>query len=245
MAKIKRTQKWSKSFLFVNLTVYFFLKSDITNKDILSNNYVFKYINSEDKDKFFEYKIRKGNANIEKEESGDEYVIKFNGLEHKEGVNIIYSLKGIEQEGYEYESLDTIALTDSTAKVVRIKDDNRDQYQLKLKKGEHEIKCFQVIAQIRDGPITEYVSYKSINEIKSGRPESKDDDDDGDTTLYAIIGVSVGLLVIVVVLVVIILIYNARNRDLMDQVNKISFVKSGAKPKDDVNLLLDNQNELE
>ena len=66
--------------------------------------------------------------------------------------------------------------------------------------------------------------FKSINEIKSGRPESKDDDDDGDTTLYAIIGVSVGLLVIVVVLVVIILIYNARNRDLMDQVNKISFV---------------------
>ena len=115
---------------------------------------------------------------------------------------------------------------------------------MKLKKGDHEIKCFQVIAQIRDGPITEYVSYKSINEIKSGRPESKDDDDDGDTTLYAIIGVSVGLLVIVVVLVVIILIYNARNRDLMDQVNKISFVKSGAKPKDDVNLLLYNKNEL-
>ena len=232
-----------KDIEYIYLNV--FLKSDMTNKDILSNNYVFKYINSEDKDKFFEYKIRKGNANIEKEESGDEYVIKFNGIEHKEGVNIIYSLKGIEQEGYEYESLDTIALTDSTAKVVRIKDDNRDQYQLKLKKGEHEIKCFQVIAQIRDGPITEYVSYKSINEIKSGRPESKDDDDDGDTTLYAIIGVSVGLLVIVVVLVVIILIYNARNRDLMDQVNKISFVKSGAKPKDDVNLLLDNQNELE
>ena len=41
------------------------------------------------------------------------------------------------------------------------------------------------------------------------------------------------------------MIYNAKNKNLMDQVSKISFVKSGAKPKEDVNLLLDNQNELE
>ena len=110
------------------------------------------------------------------------------------------------------------------------------------------MKCFQVLAQIRDGPITEYVAYKSIVEISPGKHREKKgskNGDDDNTTLYAIIGISVGLLVIVAVLVVIILIYNARNKDLMDQVQKISFVKSGAKPKDDLNLLLDNQNELE
>ena len=53
------------------------------------------------------------------------------------------------------------------------------------------------------------------------------------------------LLVIAIVLVIFIFIYKKRNKDLVDQVNKISFVQSGAdtkekdKNKDDGNLLLD------
>ena len=209
-----------------------------------------KYINSDNRNKFFEYKIRKANPTITKELVNDEYVVKFNGIEYKKNVTILYSLKGVIEDDFEFESFDTIAVTDSPSNVVQTKDNNKDEYELRLKKGTYEFKCFQVIAQIRDGPITEYVSYTSINEIdKNKHRQKKDSDDDGGSgssnTLYAIIGISVGLLVIVVVLVVVILIYNAKNRDLMDQVNKISFVKSGAKPKDDLNLLLDNQNELE
>lgn len=65
------------------------------------------------------------------------------------------------------------------------------------------------------------------------------------TGLYVIIGVSCFLLVVVVALVIVIVMYNSKNKDLLTQVNKISFVQSGASAKDDANLLLDNQNELE
>ena len=63
--------------------------------------------------------------------------------------------------------------------------------------------------------------------------------------LIAIIVVSCFLFVVVVVLVVVIVMYNSKNKDLLTQVNKISFVQSGASAKDDANLLLDNQNELD
>ena len=53
------------------------------------------------------------------------------------------------------------------------------------------------------------------------------------------------MFVIVIVLVVAIVMYNSKNKDLLNQVNKISFVQSGAGGKDDGNLLLDNQNELD
>ena len=80
---------------------------------------------------------------------------------------------------------------------------------------------------------------------------SKTDSKDGgkplkdNKALIAIIVVSCFLFVVVVVLVVVIVMYNSKNKDLLTQVNKISFVQSGASAKDDANLLLDNQNELD
>ena len=235
-------KKPTMQYIYLNV----FLKEKIENDDILSNNYVFKYINSDEKDKFFEYKIYKNDPVITKKLDNDVYSITFNQIKSERNPNIIYSLKGIEESNYEFELLDTIALTDSSASVTQVKGDNKNTLTLTLKKGNRDFKCFQVIAQIRDGPITEYVSYNSINDL-TNKHRNKNGNDGGDdnTGLYIVIGISVGLLVIVVVLVVVILIYNAKNKDLMDQVNKISFVKSGAKPKDDLNLLLDNQNELE
>ena len=78
-------------------------------------------------------------------------------------------------------------------------------------------------------------------------PSNPDDQKKGDdkTGVYVIIGVSSVLFVIVIVLVVAIVMYNSKNKDLLNQVNKISFVQSGAGGKDDGNLLLDNQNELD
>jgi len=78
-------------------------------------------------------------------------------------------------------------------------------------------------------------------------PSNPDNQKKGDdkTGVYVIIGVSSVLFVIVIVLVVAIVMYNSKNKDLLNQVNKISFVQSGAGGKDDGNLLLDNQNELD
>ena len=60
-----------------------------------------------------------------------------------------------------------------------------------------------------------------------------------------IIGVSTFLVVVVIVLIVVVIMYNSKNKDLLTQVNKISFVESGAAAKEDSNLLMDNKNELD
>jgi len=50
---------------------------------------------------------------------------------------------------------------------------------------------------------------------------------------------------VAIVLVVVVFFFNAKNKDLMNQVNKISFALSGAKEeeKDDGNLLMINETE--
>ena len=56
-------------------------------------------------------------------------------------------------------------------------------------------------------------------------------------------GLGAGIFVILVILIVIVLIYNSKTKNLMEQVNKISFVQQDKKGNDE-NLLLDDDNEL-
>ena len=132
----------------------------------------------------------------------------------------------------------------------------------------------QIIATITKGSYVEYVTYQAIdmdgdiidpesNPDPTSEPDTSDTSDIPEPTskpkptdapssggvskkaLIAIIVVSCFLFIVVVVLVVVIVMYNSKNKDLLTQVNKISFVQSGASAKDDANLLLDNQNELD
>ena len=223
-------------YLYLNV----FLKDAVKNKN--NNNYVFKYINADNRNKFFEYKIN-GNANLNVKEVNDLLEVKFNTINSK-NVDIIYSLKGILSNDYiSNENFDTIALTQSKSTVNKTKNPDKNEITLSLKKDTY--RYVQVIAQIRDGPITEYVAYNRYSFIKEEDNENNTNNKTSKTSLYVVIGISVGLLIIVIILVIVIFSYNAKNKDLMDQVNKISFVSSGAKPKDDTNLLLDNQNELD
>ena len=217
-------------YLYLNV----FLKGEVKNKN--NNNYVFKYINSDNRNKFFEYKIM-NNANLNVIKGNDFWEVKFNKIDSK-NVDVIYSLKGILEGDYiSNEDFNTIALTQSKSTVVKAKNLNTNEITLKLKKGEYSF--VQVIAQIRDGPITEYVAYNCQSYLKEDKKSNSK------TSLYIVIGISIGLFILVVILVIVIFSFNAKNKDLMEQVNKISFVSSGAKPKDDTNLLLDNQNELD
>ena len=217
-------------YIYLNV----FLKED--PKSILSNNYAFKYMNSDSRKKFFEYKILNNNGKLENALKDDIYTVTFNRIDNKD-VNIIYSLKGVESKSYRYEKFDTIALTESPSNVVQIKNPKEDKITLKLKKKNRDFTYFQVLAQINDGPITEYVAYDPIGDFSSQQTTSKANN----TGLYVVIGISATLLIIVIILVIVILSFNAKNKDLMDQVNKISFIKSGAKDKDDGNLLLNNE----
>ena len=122
------------------------------------------------------------------------------------------------------------------------------------------------MAALTRGSLIEYVTYQAVDSSGNvidpeSNPEPGIDPDITDApkktdkppepenknkkALIAIIVVSCFLFVVVVVLIVVIVMYNSKNKDLLTQVNKISFVQSGASAKDDANLLLDNQNELD
>ena len=109
-----------------------------------------------------------------------------------------------------------------------------------------------VIAQIKDGPIIEYVAYEPKSDYEDNleddddddkdKDKDKDDDDDNDVLIAIVASIGGAIFIILVALVVIILIYNRKTKDLLQQVNKISFADGDTKDKAE-NLLLDD-NEL-
>ena len=91
-----------------------------------------------------------------------------------------------------------------------------------------------------DGEVTEYICYEAISSIKT-KSSFK-------SSFPIWIFVLIGLLLLVILLIVIVIIIGKRSkrRDLMERVDKISFVTSKSeerKTTDDINLLLDDKNE--
>jgi hypothetical protein len=187
--------------------------------------------------------------------------------------NIIYTVKLVPKETFiEDEKSDLIAITESPAIAQQYKH-LHDTNEMSVKFKEHDVNYTyaQIIATITKGSYVEYVTYQAIDmdgeeidpssnpeplptgeeKTDTTKPSDTDKKSDGgkplkdNKALIAIIVVSCFLFVVVVVLVVVIVMYNSKNKDLLTQVNKISFVQSGASAKDDANLLLDNQNELD
>ena len=180
-------------------------------------------------------------------------------------LNILYTVKIIKKNCLiPNEKSDHIAITQSEYETAQqFKLTGLDKKTVEINKVVNDFDYAQVIATITQGSIIEYVAYQAVkpNNVlnepdsnpkpgESGK-SSTDGKEEGSapggekTGLYVIIGVSCFLLVVVVALVIVIVMYNSKNKDLLTQVNKISFVQSGASAKDDANLLLDNQNELE
>ena len=251
---------------YLYLTV--FAKEDAGNNKLY--NYVFKYINALRKELFFEYKIVGNNPKIEVQGNQGKLNVTFNPIEFEQSagtldINILYTVKIIKKNCLiPNEKSDHIAITQSEYETAQqFKLTGLDKKTVEINKVVNDFDYAQVIATITQGSIIEYVAYQAVkpNNVlnepdsnpkpgESGK-SSTDGKEEGSapggekTGLYVIIGVSCFLLVVVVALVIVIVMYNSKNKDLLTQVNKISFVQSGASAKDDANLLLDNQNELE
>ena len=183
--------------------------------------------------------------------------------------NILYNIKIVPTNTYiPKEKTDLIAITESPSIAKQFKHISKDNRTVEIKDfGIVENYSYaQIVAAITRGSYIEYVTYQAVDSNNKvidptsnpdpGEPDYppspvKPTDSDKPTTdknknaLIAIIVVSCVLFVVVVVLIVVIVRYNSKNKDLLTQVNKISFVQSGASAKDDANLLLDNQNELD
>ena len=105
-----------------------------------------------------------------------------------------------------------------------------------------DIAYIQVIAHVNDGPINEYIAFKSLFNEKEN--EIKSDDDKGNKTFIIVVSVVSSLFVgVVIVLVVVIVRFNMKNKDLLNKVNTTSFVESKSDPinedENNSNVLLD------
>ena len=215
-----------KDFIYLNV----FLNDKATDPDVKMNHYTFKYINSEKKELLFDYEIE-NNADIKVTKLEKEMTVTFNKIKNTKA-DITYFVKVIKPDGYvSNEIMNTVALTESKAEVTQI-----PKGTTSVKIPTVNYKFVQVIGYVKDGPINEYVAYNAL-EQKAGQESG------GNKNLVIVIIITVILLVVVIILVVVIVFFNAKNKDLMEKVNKISFVSSEAKPKGEANLLMDD-NEL-
>ena len=252
---------------YLYLTV--FANEDSGNNKLY--NYVFKYINALRKDLFFEFKIVGNNPKVEVKSNKGKLNVTFNPIDFQQtsgtvDINILYTVKIIKKNCLiPNEKSDHIAITQSEYEAAQqFKLSGLDKKTVEINQLVNDFEYAQVVATITHDSIIEYVAYQAVNpnnvlneedsnpkpgESDSTTPEKKEitnNATDGEKTeLYVIIGISCFLLVVIITLVIIIVRYNSKNKDLLTQVNKISFVQSGASSKDDGSLLSDDQNELE
>ena len=209
-------------------------------------NYVFKYINVEKEEDFTDYKIYKNNNALEiKEEKSDvdnnvTITCTFNKLDIEKGkANITYFFKVVENSTHIYgEAYETIAVMESPYYTVYQRNPQDQDGKITLRaKGDLSNWCYlQVVAQIQQDTILDYVAYKGVKNI---RKSPKGDSSDGNVTLFVIIMII--LLALVVGLGIIVFIFQQRNKSLINQVKHVSFQQQNQNaggPTADPDLLL-------
>ena len=240
-------------YVFLNI----FRKDDTVQKEKLQN-YVFKYLNIQSEDEFTDYKILddKNDLNIEEINEVDQTTIKctFNKIDLKPGeANVTYFFKVVENSTHVYgEEYETIAIMESPYYSVsqRNPPDSNGQITLTATGKLSNWAYLQVIAQIQQGTIIEYVAYKGKKLVRpdnggnggnGGNEEKKGKEDDSEgisTTLFLVVaGI---ILALIAGLVVVVFIFQQRNKSLLNQVKHVSFQQNaGSSPSNtDPDLLL-------
>ena len=234
-----------------NLYLNIFRKKGVTPNEKLSN-YVFKYINGKAETDFYDYKMMYPNITLREyknisKSNADLIDVKFNKIHEDLGkANITYFLKVVENSTYIYgESMNTIAATESPEYVLYDRNpinayDEEDPDKLTLiAEGQFKNWAYiNVIAQIQQNNIIEYVAYNGVMKIRPppGNEEGEGDSDEGgdNTVLFGVIGGILGA--VAIGLVVVIVVFQIKNRSLLNQVKHVSFQKTNTNA--DPNLLL-------
>jgi hypothetical protein len=229
--KISVTIKKEDDVEFYNLVIF---KRQRTVTEMYLNNYAFKYINAKSEDELFDYPIM-GSPDIAYVESkeGELDIIKctFNRLEVEPGTaNITYFFKVVDNLTHIYgEDVNTVAVTESPYYTVYKRNPTDDNGKITLTaQGDLSNWAYlNVIAQVQQNNVLEYVAY---NGIKIIRPpiNKKGDSENGGNNTGVFIAVGIFLLIIVIGLVAAILIFQMKNKKLLNQVKQVSFQKTNS-----------------
>ena len=253
-----------------NDSIYLIIFTNETNLDKRLDYFVFKYsLGHSDIDFIPPFDQSKSNVTYYIE--GNTYNIMFYPLAYKD---VSYFIKLVYKDGFvKGENINSIAISESKGKYLQINDpmfkiNEKLYYSIEV---DEEVSYIKVMARFNLNEYKLFYLYNPVdikNEGPTPPPTDKKTDDkpsdttdgkQGDTTdgkkdddeekigtgLIVTIVVSGVLLAVVIGLIVIILIYNRKNKDLLNKVNKISFAESGANDRGgDSNLLLNDENEI-
>ena len=209
-------------------------------------NYAFKYINIKSKEEFKDYNIKDSNqldCSESQQDAEATITCKFNRIDVDKGVaNVTYFLRVVPNDTLRYgEDVKTIAITESPYRASYIRNpdyDANNKITLSLTFEKDKLlnwAYIQVIAQIQQETILEYVAYEGKVTIRPPAPDehsdhpttqpSSDDDDDEDggsnTTVYVVVGVV--LVILIAGLVAVLIYFSKRNKSLLNQVKHVSF----------------------
>ena len=228
-------------------SVYLVVHNDRLNKiSPKLGNYVFKYMNGKANDSFNYFPQEKNllEYSISSNSKGKIYSISFYPIEQ---FDVNYYIKSIYKDTkINGEREDTIAISESEGYYLQIDNPKFDGEKANLIfeiPNNREISYIKVLALVKFYSIKEYLLYKpcDITNSSDTRSEHKNINN---TLIWIIVGTSGGLFIVIIIIIIIIVIYNSNKKDLLEKVNKVSFVGSDEKEKDD-NLLIDDKNELE
>ena len=236
---------------FIYLNVY--KKSYMEDPNTHIQNYAFKYINVESDDQFFDYGIKNNNGSLTyKDERKDGKVTitaTFNRVDIDKGkANITYFLKIVDSRTYiPGEDFNTVAVTESPyfTKYKRNPDfDATDKITLSATGDFQYWRCIQVIAQIQQNKVLEYIAYDSVCTEKNVPTDHKDGGDENlneksDNT-GLLIGISVVLALLIIGLAILVFYFQKKNKSLMNQVKHVSFQQNNTSSSDPDLLLAKN-----
>ena len=240
------TVELDNNFFSVNNSLYFIVFTEEKNLNNKLDYFSFMYLAEQNKDNFWEF-LDEDQRDVKLALKDNNYGISFYPIP---GLKASYYIKAIYKDEFiKGEKIDTIAISESKGKYMQINNPSYNEGEnISLTfKIDKEVSYIKVMARFNFVNQKLFYLYKPVDLTKTN-PENPDDgekDSDSDKTLiYVSIGVGCALVVIVIFLIVFTLLYNKHNKDLADQVNKISFVQSGAdtseKEKVDGNLLLND-----
>lgn len=173
----------------------------------------------------------------------------FNRVDIDKGkANITYFLKIVDSRTYiPGEDFNTVAVTESPyfTKYKRNPDfDATDKITLSATGDFQYWRCIQVIAQIQQNKVLEYIAYDSVCTEKNVPTDHKDGGDENlneksDNT-GLLIGISVVLALLIIGLAILVFYFQKKNKSLMNQVKHVSFQQNNTSSSDPDLLLAKN-----
>ena len=227
-----------KDFIYINI-----FKNNNGEEQVEElQNYVFKYLNLENDSQFSDYKIINNNASLNCNQGENRLYCVFNRINiASDKANITYFLKIIDSKDYiKNEKIETISLTQSPYYVTFIRNpiDSNNKITINAFGDFPQWTYLQVIAQIQQNNILEYVAYKPVYKERKIDPSDSEENNEEKDNTSLFIGVSISLVVIIIGLVILVIYFKKRNKSLMNQVKHVSFQQSESSEPD---LLLGNQ----